>query len=54
MKQPYLVLGLFFSILILAKNSSTAVLNNNVLQSKPMTMDNNHSTIKMKKMFSNK
>jgi len=51
MNQQFSVLGLFFSILILAENS-TKVLNN-VLQSKPMNIENNHSTIEMKTTFLN-
>lgn len=52
MNQQFSVLGLFFSILILAKNS-TSVLNN-VLQNKPMNIEDNHSTLMMKTTFLNK
>jgi len=53
MNQLFSVLGLLFSILILAENSTTAVLNN-VLQINPMNMENNYSTIKKKTMFLNR
>jgi len=52
MNQRFSVLGLFFSILILAENSTTVL--NNVLQSKPMNIENNHSTFKMKTTLLNK
>ncbi|XP_022165387.1 uncharacterized protein MAL13P1.304-like [Myzus persicae] len=52
MNQQFSVLVLFFSILILAENSTTVL--NNVLQSKPMNIQNNHSIIKMKTTFLNK
>lgn len=52
MNQQFSVLGLFFSILILAENSTTVL--NNVFQSKPMNIENNHSTIVTKTTFLNK
>lgn len=52
MNQQFSMLGLLFSILILAENS-TRVLNN-VLQSNQMNMENNHSTIMTKTMFLNR
>ncbi|XP_016659367.1 MATH and LRR domain-containing protein PFE0570w-like [Acyrthosiphon pisum] len=52
MNQQFSVLGLFFSILILAENLTTVL--NNVLQSKPTNTENNHSTIEMKTTFLNK
>jgi len=52
MNQQFSMLGLLFSILILAENSTTVL--NNVLQSNQMNMENNHSTIKTKTMFLNR
>ncbi|XP_060839851.1 GATA zinc finger domain-containing protein 14-like [Rhopalosiphum padi] len=52
MNQQFPVLGFLFYILILAENSTTVL--NNVLQSNPMNMENNHSTIQMKTMLFNR
>ncbi|XP_025200333.1 uncharacterized protein MAL13P1.304-like [Melanaphis sacchari] len=52
MNQQFSVLYLLYYILILAENSTTVL--NNVFQSNPIKMENDHSTIKMKTMFLNK
>lgn len=52
MIQRLSVLGLFFSILVSAENSTTVT--NNALSHKPIITDSDNFAIKMKTIFLNK